>query len=375
MSMLGYPPPPPPSRPPKVFAHGWVSRFQQAAPLVLDPLESGSLVRIRKPANHPPLLEQLHLPAHLFTHQLASLCTRLAARCRVHPRWSCASRPLWLPPVRTSMPLSVTGASGITTYDPSACPLSVPSPRPAASRWGQAQGFRSGVHCPAQNCQPLAVVPTATATVCPGFVREALAAGVGQALPCGGPGTWRLSLALCRCGLHRIQRKCVCAAGVTEDMLETIVPKRAGQDVMIVRGKYRGQVAVMHSRDAAKERFAPRRSAVPAPILCWLLPPTTVPPPPQRRARTHSPVRRRSTHTHTHTQVSFVNPFTWWDRWHRKLTTHQSELPSSARGQGPVSATGSRVSIFRAPPPGHTQCRPRSLPRMLQPSRRQYSRN
>ena len=28
----GYPPPPHPSRPPKVFAHSWVSRFEQAAP-------------------------------------------------------------------------------------------------------------------------------------------------------------------------------------------------------------------------------------------------------------------------------------------------------------------------------------------------------
>ena len=51
-------------------------------------------------------------------------------------------------------------------------------------------------------------------------------------------------------------------------MLETIIPKQAGQDVMIVHGKYRGQIGRIHTRDAAKERSSVR---VPIPAsVPWL---------------------------------------------------------------------------------------------------------
>eukprot|EP00668_Euglena_longa_P000274 GGOE01000367.1.p1 GENE.GGOE01000367.1~~GGOE01000367.1.p1 ORF type:complete len:508 (-),score=116.74 GGOE01000367.1:38-1561(-) len=56
----------------------------------------------------------------------------------------------------------------------------------------------------------------------------------------------------CRCTVRLEDGALV--EGVTEDQLETIVPKQVGQQVMIVRGKYRGRVARLHSRDGTKER-------------------------------------------------------------------------------------------------------------------------
>eukprot|EP00667_Euglena_gracilis_P008434 EG_transcript_8538 len=56
----------------------------------------------------------------------------------------------------------------------------------------------------------------------------------------------------CRCSVRLEDGTLV--DGVTEDQLETIVPKQAGQSVMVVRGKYRGRVARLHSRDSTKER-------------------------------------------------------------------------------------------------------------------------